>query len=125
MASIDEHRACSVGQVLDAPFGDSILMVSVDTTERDRLIGTLNRIAKLGAGKNAIVTVVVFDGDMVSGCKTFEGFFCLDRLSSGGRLLGVDVVQTRGVVDKNSSNRMSAIGHFSGTLGNQSGGFGD
>jgi hypothetical protein len=81
-------------------------------------VGTLYRITKFGAGKNAIVTVVVFDGDVVSGCKTFEGFFGLGRLSSGGGFLGVNVVQTRGVVDKNSSNHMSAIGHFSGTLGN-------
>ncbi len=62
-----------MGDILDAVFGATVLMVGVDAAEGEGLAGFGDGVAEGQGVEEAVVGVVVTDGDAVRGGEAFEG----------------------------------------------------
>jgi hypothetical protein len=69
--------------------------------------------------------MIVFDSHLVLFGKVRKGAFGLKRVFCLRRCLLVDVVKSRGLVDKNSGNGVTTFHKCAGALGNQAGSLGD
>jgi hypothetical protein len=76
MASIiNEHGACLISEILNLMLCNVILVMSIDITERDSLIGAFYSLTKRLRCKYANVTMVVLVCcDVVLLIKAFKGF---------------------------------------------------
>jgi hypothetical protein len=119
VTSIDEHGTGSVGEKTDAALRNAILVVGINPTERDGLVGVGNSRPKLLGGKDSVVAVVVLHGDIVVKGEAFESEFGGDSIVAGGGFLGVDVVQARSVVNEDSGHKVAFVHEFAGGLGHK------
>ena len=91
-------------------------MVSTDTTKGNRLTTTLDLFAEAARSKDAVIAMVVLDGDSSIASEAFKGLFGFNGLQSTGRFLKVNIIQTREMIDKNSGDGVAAFGECSASL---------
>jgi hypothetical protein len=97
------------GQVLDSAFRDAVLMVCIDTTEGDSLVGGINGVPELTRSEYTVIAMVMFNGDMVPVGKVLKGGLGLESVVGTDGLLGVDVVKPGGVVHKDSGDKVTHL----------------
>jgi hypothetical protein len=93
MASVDEHGAGAVSEVLDAALRNTILMVGVNSAEGDGLFRIGYCFSKLFSSEDAIVTVVVFDCDVMHESEALKGLLSRNCIVTGRHFLSMYVVQ--------------------------------
>jgi hypothetical protein len=125
VAGIQKHGTGAFCEGLDATFGNAILMMSIDAAESNRLFGCVDGRAELLGGKDAVVTVVVFDTDVMPMVKALKGSLGFKSVVSVGGFLGVDVIEAGCVVNEDGSNEMSLFHEFACCLSNKAGDLGD
>ena len=121
MLGMEELRTGAFRELPNAMFSNAILMVRIDSTERDHLLGVMDFVHKRFGSKNTVVTMVVLDGYAVKVSISLESALCLNGFLSIGSMLNMDIGQAGGMVDENRSNMIAASCQFAGVLGYESG----
>ena len=110
MCGVKEGSARVGGDIFDAIFGAAVLVMGVDTTEGKGLVGGGDRRAESGGIEEAVIGMVVTDGDAVLGAEAFEGLFGLDGGLGGQFRHKVDVSKVRKMVNKDGSAGVAGRG---------------
>ena len=71
---------------------------------------------EFGGVENAIVGVIVLDGDALCASESFESVLSFNSFGSVGSFMYVDIAQTRGVIHKNSGNAIALLGELADVL---------
>ena len=95
MACVKQHGTGTIQEVEDTTFRDSVLMVGVNPTVRNCLIRGVDGGTKLLGSKDAIIAMVVFDGDVVMLGKAFKCVFGRNGIVGRRGGLGVHIIQSR------------------------------
>jgi hypothetical protein len=125
VTSIQKHGATAILEVADTTLSNPILVVGVNATEGNGLIGGINGGPEFLGCNNTVDTVVVVDGNMMTLSEALKSFLGFNGVIGRGGSLGVDVVESRGVVHEDCGDVMSFMFAFPGGLGDKPGGFGD
>ena len=103
---MEEHCSCLLDDVSDSFLHFAILVMRSDTTERDGLSLFLDMFSEECVSKPAIVCMIMLDGDIMAGCKTFEGFLGFDCLFGSVAWSHMDKGEVRMMVHKDSCGVM-------------------
>ena len=101
MRGVKEGGAGTFGYVFDATLGLSVLMMGVDATESEALVGFENGGFENFGIEKAVVGMIMSDGDAVGCAYAFESELCFD--GGIGVHVGheVDVGEIREVIGEN------------------------
>ena len=116
---MNQHGSCLVLQSPDPSFCNSILKMSIYSTESDCLACFLDSCHELVLCKPAIVTMKALDLDLELGRKPLEGQLCFKSFICIGWLLKVDVGQTTEEINKDWCHLVPFLGEPTLDLGNE------
>ena len=116
MDGMEELGASAFSQLPNTMLSNAVLMMGVDAAERDGLARVMNLVHKGLCSKDAVVAMVVPNGNAVKLSITLESTFRLDSFLSVGGMLNMDVGQARGMVDEYGGNMVAASSQTAGIL---------
>ena len=96
--------SCQVLEVSCGPLSNAILKMGFDATLADVLIVNFTIVSK-----PAVVCMVLFDSDTMTGHNFSNAAFCLHCFSQWWGLMEMEIVQAQGVVNKDGGSLISFV----------------
>ena len=91
MLGVQELRASGFSQVPNATFGYAGLVMGTDATKGNGLLGLVKVSEELGRVEDAVVSVIVANGDAMLLSEAFKSFLGLESLFSLGTGMDMDI----------------------------------
>jgi hypothetical protein len=101
-AGVYQHCSCQLLQLPYFSFGVAVLVGRVDPGKQHALLVLSARLHPLVGFENAVIGVIVLDGNAMSFCECLKRFLALNRLFCRCCLLKIDKAKSTELIDKHS-----------------------